>query len=85
MLDELKSLLPTLASRLSLAATGSLLIPAFYTPVFLKPLLWPTISESDLVLLQLLSVLLELLVGLFVTFLCIRHAKEPKSFWESNP
>ena len=85
IIEELKSLLPTPSARLSALLTGVLLTPAFLAPPFLKPLLWPTATERELVLLQISATVLVLFIGSFITFLIVRYAKEPKSFWESKP
>ena len=82
-IDEAIEKLPTLSSRLAAVATVALSPPSFYLPQFLRPLLWPTMSESDLVLFQGISVVLEFSLGSLVAFLIVRFAT-PKSFWENK-
>ena len=80
IMDDLKGLiglLPTPSTRWSALLTGVLLTPAFLAPPFLKPLLWPTATEKELLLLQLLASILVLLVGsLLVLVLILRDYKK---------
>ncbi|MDP3125028.1 MAG: hypothetical protein Q8M84_05275 [Thiobacillus sp.] len=73
LVEELRSLLPTRVAKWTLALTALLLPLAIKSPLFLKPLLWPTASEKDIVLYQILVTTLLLLVGLFVTIISIWH------------
>jgi hypothetical protein len=82
--EELKSLLPTLAARLSALSTLALLPLAFQAPPFLQPWLWPKTTAGNLVPYQLGAVVAVGLIGSLITFLIIRYAT-PKSFWENNP
>ena len=85
MNDGLTYLLPTPLAKWSVALTCTLLLPAFQSPVFLKPLLWPTATDKELLLLQLLATMVVLLVGSLVTLalvirayhaLSVKHEKE---------
>lgn len=74
MIETLEHLLPTPSARWSALLTGMLLPPAFLAPPFLKPLLWPTATDKELLLLQLLASILVLLVGSFVALVSAVHA-----------
>jgi hypothetical protein len=73
LLEELKHLLPTRVAKWTVALTALLLPLAIESPLFLKPLLWPTASEKDIVLYQISATALLVLVGTFVTILSIWH------------
>lgn len=72
--EALEHLLPTPSARWSVLLTGVLLTPAFLAPPFLKPLLWPTASDKELLLLQLLASILVLLIGSFVVLMLVIRA-----------
>lgn len=72
--EALEHLLPIPSARWSVLLTGGLLTPAFLAPPFLKPLLWPTATDTELLLLQLLTTILVLLIGSLVTLTFVVHA-----------
>ena len=79
MNEALEHLLPIPSARWSALLTGVLLTPVFLAPPFLKPLLWPTATDKELLLLQLLASILALLIGSLTTLAQViraYHAQE---------
>lgn len=78
--EVLEHLLPTPSARWSAFLTGVLLTPAFLAPPFLKPLLWPTATDTELLLLQLLASILVLFVGSFtaLAFIVVAYNDQTK-------
>lgn len=73
VIEELKSVLPTKVARWTVVLIWPLLLLAFHTPEFLKPLLWSKSTEKDIALYQILAILLVLLIAAFVISLSVWH------------
>lgn len=74
MREELILLLPTPSARWSALLTSVLLTPAFLAPSFLKPFLWPTATDKELALLQILTTTLVLLIGSLLILVSVVRA-----------
>lgn len=82
MLQELKEKLPNPKSKWAASLTCGLTPLAFSLPEFLRPLVFPSASDAEIRLYQIIAGATFVIIGIAITIYFVRSHKPDKPFWE---